>query len=246
MDSDARAARAASFGAVADDYERARPDYPEEAVAWLAGEPPRDVVDLGAGTGKLTRQLVAAGHRVVAVDPSEQMLARLEAATLRVRALVGSAERIPLADASADAVTVAQAFHWFDHAVALPEIARVLRRGGTLGLVWNMRDEAVPWVAQLSRLLGNERLTQFEIEAAIGGAELFGSVERASFRHAQRLDRELLLALVSSRSFCATREPAERGRILAAVGRLFDAVSASGTVALPYVTEAFRASRRRP
>ena len=125
-----RLERAASFGGVADAYERARPGYPDDAVRWLAGEEPCDVVDLGAGTGKLTRSLVALGHRVTAVEPLEEMLEQLRHAVPAATALRGSAEAIPLPDGSADVVTCAQAFHWFDHEVALPEMARVLRPGG--------------------------------------------------------------------------------------------------------------------
>ncbi|MDH5334239.1 MAG: class I SAM-dependent methyltransferase, partial [Thermoleophilia bacterium] len=138
---DERRGRATSFAEVADAYERGRPGYPGEAVAWLVGEPPRDVVDLGAGTGKLTRSLVAAGHRVTAVEPLPEMLERLRVAAPEAAAVPGTAEAIPLPDASADVVVSAQAFHWFDHDAALPESVRVLRPGGWLALVWNIRDD---------------------------------------------------------------------------------------------------------
>ena len=115
------AARARSFGTVADVYERARPGYPDDAVRWLAGDAPCDVVDVGAGTGKLTRSLVAHGHRVTAVEPSAEMLAQLRAAVPGAIPLEGTGEAIPLPDESADVVTAAQAFHWFDKPVALPE-----------------------------------------------------------------------------------------------------------------------------
>ena len=151
-----RDVRAASFGSVADVYDRARPGYPDEAVRWLVGDAPRRVLDLAAGTGKLTRSLVAAGHDVVAVEPAEEMLAHLRAAVPAAEALVGTAEAIPLPDASVDAVTVAQAFHWFDPPAALREIARVLRPDGALGLVWNTRDEREPWVRRLGELIGSE------------------------------------------------------------------------------------------
>ena len=141
---------ATAFSDVADAYERGRPTYPDDAVRWLVGEEPRDVVDLGAGTGKLTRSLVALGHRVTAVEPLDEMRSQLVGALPGVQALAGSAESIPLPAASADAVTCAQAFHWFDHAVALPEIARVLRPHGQLALVWNSRDDRDPWMARLS------------------------------------------------------------------------------------------------
>lgn len=244
VDADSHTARAASFGAVADHYERARPGYPAEAVRWLAGEPPRDVVDLGAGTGKLTRGLVAAGHRVAAVDPSEEMLARLRAALVDVRAIRGRAEAIPLADASADVVTVAQAFHWFEEQEALREIARVLRTGGALALVWNCRTEREPWVARLSEIIGTERVDSHDLRAAIDCSALFGPVEHATFEHAQQFDRETLLDLVASRSYCATREPGERREILDRVRRTFDEAAVNGEVVLPYVVDAYRARVR--
>jgi len=152
---DDHSAHANSFGPAADIYERGRPGYPDAAVTWLlpAGRP--RVVDLGAGTGKLTRQIRDRGLEVTAVDPSEQMLAQLALAVPGVPALIGSAERIPLPAGSADAVLVAQAWHWIDPARAVPEIARILRPGGRLGLVWNLRDESEPWVRRLDEIIGD-------------------------------------------------------------------------------------------
>ena len=243
MSLDARAARAASFGGVADVYERARPDYPDDAVRWLAGEPPRRVLDLAAGTGKLTRALVAAGHEVVAVEPSEPMLERMRAVVPAAEAWVGTAESIPLGDASVDVVTVAQAFHWFDAPAALAEIGRVLRPGGTIALVWNTRDEREPWVRRLSDLIGSERTDEVDLADVFTAQAPFGPLERRIFAHEQRLDRAALLELVSSRSYCATRSPQEREQVLNAVGALFDDVAVSGEVVLPYATEAYRARR---
>jgi SAM-dependent methyltransferase len=243
MDPDSREARAASFGGVAGVYEQARPEYPDDAVAWLAGTPPRDVVDVGAGTGKLTRRLAAAGHRVVAVDPAREMLEQLGRVLPGVRALVGTAEAIPLPDGSADVVVAAQAFHWFDHGPALREAARVLRPGGTFGLVWNARDESTPWVQRLSEIIGSERTSPGELTAVIDASGLFGPVEAATFGFEQRLDRDALLALVASRSYCATRAPEERRRVLDDVARVFDEEADGGTIVLPYVTDAFRARR---
>jgi ubiquinone/menaquinone biosynthesis C-methylase UbiE len=242
---DERRGRASSFADVADAYERARPGYPEEAVCWLAGEEPCDVVDLAAGTGKLTRSLVAHGHRVTAVEPLPEMIAHLHAAAPGVPAVVGSAEAMPLADASADVVTVAQAFHWFDHAPALREIARVLRPGGVLAIVWNTRDESEPWVAQLSeQALGTESVRNVrDVVAPVGGSGLFGEIEHASFALVQRLDRARLLDLVLSRSYCAVMPPAERAPVLERVERLFDEHAVDGVVELPYSTECFRAMR---
>ena len=240
---ESREARAESFGVVADAYERARPGYPDEAVRWLVGDAPARVLDLAAGTGKLTRQLAAAGHDVVAVEPSPEMLAHLRVAVPAATALVGRAESIPLPDASVDAVTVGQAFHWFDPPAALPEIARVLRPGGALGLVWNTRDEREPWVRRLSELIGSESVEGDEPEELLAASGLFGPLEARVFAHAQRLDRPLLLELVSSRSHCAVRPPEERADVLAAVGRLVDEVASEGEVVLPYATNAYRARR---
>src|SRR5215218_9289383 len=131
---DEHASRAASFGSVGGEYERGRPSYPTEAVAWLVGTDPLRVVDLGAGTGKLTRRLLALGHDVVAVEPAPGMLEQLEVELPAVTALAGTAEAIPVADGDADAVVAGQAFHWFDAERALPEVARVLCPGGRLGL----------------------------------------------------------------------------------------------------------------
>jgi SAM-dependent methyltransferase len=235
---------ATSFALVAEAYERGRPGYPDEAVRWLVGEMPCDVVDLGAGTGKLTRSLVALGHRVTAIEPLPEMLELLVDAAPGAFDLLGSAEVIPLPDAHADVVTSAQAFHWFDHAVALPEIARVLRPEGRLGLVWNTRDDRVPWVAELSRTIGSETVDEGDAREPIDASSLFGPVETATFEWSQRLTRELLRDLVLSRSYCAIKAPPERDAILDAVSRLFDEHATEGELELPYVTECYRAAKR--
>jgi len=235
---------ATAFAEVAGAYERGRPGYPEEAVRWLADGEPRDVVDLGAGTGKLTRALVALGHRVTAIEPLPEMLERIPAAAPGAFAILGNAEVIPLPDAHAVVVTCAQSFHWFDHPVALPEIARVLRPGGRLAIVWNTRDEREPWVARLSKLIGRETVEKRDSVSPIDDSGLFGPVEQAEFEHVQTLDRELLLELVRSRSYCAKLPPAEREPILAAVGALYDEVAGPDGVRLPYVAECFRAHKR--
>jgi SAM-dependent methyltransferase len=248
LERDERLVRAASFGAVAEAYERARPGYPDDAVRWLAGDRPCDVLDLGAGTGKLTRSLVELGHRVTAVEPLGEMLEQLRRAVPGATALHGSAETIPVADGSADVVTCAQAFHWFDHAAALAEIARVLRRGGRLALVWNTRDDAQEWVAELTdTVIGRSEFRAGGVDATTGHIDasgLYDPVERASFSHVQLLGRSDLVELVLSRSQCAVLPEDERRPVLEHVRALFDAHACDGVLAMPYVAECFRAVRR--
>lgn len=232
-----------AFAEVAGAYERGRPGYHEDPVRWLAGDEPRDVVDLGAGTGKLTRALVGLGHRVTAIEPLPEMLELLPAAAPGAFAILGNAEVIPLPDSFADVVTCAQSFHWFDHALALPEIARVLRPQGRLALVWNTRDEEEPWVARLSALIGSEAVGENDSSTPIDASGLFEPVESAVFKFDQLVDRETLLDLVLSRSYCAKLPPAEREPILEAVGRLYDEIAGPEGVRLPYLTECFRASK---
>ena len=236
---------ASSFGLVADAYERARPGYPEEAVRWLVGDEPCDVVDLGAGTGKLTRSLGTLGHRVTAIEPLPEMLELLPAAAPGAAAILGNAEIIPLPDAYADVVTAAQSFHWFDLDLALPEIARVLRPHGRLALVWNKRDDREPWVAELSKTIGAETVERGDVEDPIEGSTFFGPVQDAEFEWSQRVDRATLRDLVLSRSYCAIRPSDEREVILTEVERLFDEHALGGQLELPYVTQCYRFSKRR-
>ena len=233
-----------AFAEVAGAYERGRPGYPEEAVQWLVGLDPRDVVDLGAGTGKLTRALVGLGHRVTAVEPLDEMRAELEAALPDVHAVAGRAESMPLPDSSADAVTSAQAFHWFDHDDALPEIVRVLRPIGRLALVWNSRDDRDPWMARLSEIIGNESIKESDVVPILDASGLFGPVETAQFSFQQALGRDGLLDLVLSRSYLAKLPPPDRQPVLDAVSSLYDETAAPDGVRLAYVTECFRAERR--
>jgi SAM-dependent methyltransferase len=231
------------FAGVAGAYERARPGYPEEAVRWLAGDEPRDVVDLGAGTGKLSRALVALGHRVMAVEPLPQMLEHLAENAPGAFGVLGTAEVIPLPDAFADVVTCAQSFHWFDHELALPEIARVLRPEGRLALVWNIRDDDDVFTGRLSALIGNERLAEGAGYGPLEASDLFREIESAEFRHDQVVDRETLLDLVLSRSHCAKLEPEVRAPVLEAVGRLYDEAAGPDGAVLPYVTYCYRAAK---
>lgn len=217
-------ARRKSFGAVAELYERARPGYPAAAIRWIAGPAPARVLDLGAGTGKLTAGLAAAGHRVLAIEPDADMravLERLAAGLPGVQVRSGAAEDIPLPDAAVDVVTAGQAFHWFDRSRALPEIARVLRAGGRLAPVWNIRDGATAWVGELDRVLGgDDRWSAFRSEQAADFGPRFGPVVERRFRHAQRLDPTGLRAAVLSRSYVQVLPPGEQDALLARLDRL--------------------------
>jgi SAM-dependent methyltransferase len=234
--------RAGSFGGVADEYDRARPSYPAQAVRWLLGPDPLEVVELGAGTGKLTKVLLDEGHRVVAIEPLEPMRSKLAAAFPATPALHGRAERIPLPDRCADAVIAGQAFHWFDTLPALEEIARVLRPGGTLGLIWNFRDDSEAWMRDLAALLGQDGLPRGwtrEFETLSGVVD----IEHRDFELVHPVDRETLVALVGSWSTVASLAPPEREQALAQVRALWDGHPDLGRVpraSLIYRTETYR------
>lgn len=236
-------AQAASFDAAAETYERARPSYPAEAVAFLLETSPRDVLDLGAGTGKLTRALVGRVATIHAVDPSPNMLAQLRAVVPEASTAVGTAEAIPLADASVDAVLAAQAWHWVDPSRAVPEVRRVLRPGGVLGLVWNVRDESVPWVARLTEIMQGSAAERYVAENRV--PDDVGPVERLSLPWSRPFDRESLLDLVSSRSYFITATPRRRAEILAGVDELLEEhpdLADPAAWQIPYRTEVFRIS----
>ncbi|WP_042428777.1 class I SAM-dependent methyltransferase [Streptacidiphilus anmyonensis] len=222
---------------------------PQEIPWETVRELPRDVVDLGAGTGKLTRSLCARGLAVAAVEPSEGMREVLAVAVPDARVLSGSAEAIPLADASADVVLAAQAWHWVDTDAAIPEVARVLRPGGTLGLVWNVRDEREDWVAALSRLLDPDgaRATAGEgVNGLDDHPDLFHPVERFDVEWSQTLTGDQLVDLVASRSYVITMAATEREALLTEVRALLDrhpALAGRERVELPYRTNCYRARR---
>jgi SAM-dependent methyltransferase len=218
-----RAERARSFGRVADEYERGRPGYPPEAIAWLLGAEPIEVLDIGAGTGKLTSALVAAGHHVIAVEPLDEMRVILEARLPDVRALAGTAEQLPLTEHSVDAVTVGAAFHWFDHSLAQAEIARVLRAPGVLGLLGNGFDTSLAWVARLREILGPPALEQrghWPPVQELG--RRFAEIEDREFGHQQSIDRAGLRDLASSRSSLAIMAEPHRRSVLASLDRLWE------------------------
>jgi SAM-dependent methyltransferase len=237
---DQHLARAQSFGAVADAYDRARPSYPDEAVAWLVGSIPSTVVELGAGTGKLTDRLVALGHDVLATDPSDEMLQHLRLRRPDVRVATAPAEAVPVATRSVDTVVAAQAFHWFDADRALREAARMLKPEGRIGLVWNLRDERIPWVRRLNAIIGHQDL--LDPTETLVSSKLFGYVEEATFRFWQPLRRGELRDLVRSRSNVAVMDPLAQERLLRKVDELFDDYDRGPDgLLMPYVTQCFRA-----
>jgi SAM-dependent methyltransferase len=243
--SDSHAEQARSFDRVAGAYQNARPSYPAAALEWvLEAAPGRRVVDLAAGTGKLTEVLVAVGADVTAVEPLANMRAELERALPSVRALDGTAEQMPLPDASADAVFVGQAFHWFDAPAALAEIARVLVPGGALGLVWNLRDERVPWVADLTVAL---RGAADVLAVSRGISERPLESDRFTAANPVPFDRARLREWAASTSRIAVLPEGEREAALDDVVRVADehpALANRHTFDMPFVALAVRATRR--
>ncbi len=230
-----------SFGGVAEAYERGRPTYPAEAVRWLLGDLPLTVLELGAGTGKLTRVISQLGHDVHATDPDAAMLQILEREVPGVPTAQTGAEDIPLGDACVDAVIAAQAFHWFDLDRALPEIARVLRPGGRICLLWNQRNEKIPWVRRLGALIGTQEQLRDPAQALIF-SELFGFVEDHEFGHWQLIDRKTIQDLVLSRSNVAVLGAEAREAKLAEVLAFYDEYGRGmDGMQLPYVTRCYRA-----
>jgi SAM-dependent methyltransferase len=244
---------AASFGRVADAYDRGRPPYPSAAVAWLAEElglaPAAAVLDLAAGTGKLTGALVPLAGRVIAVEPVAEMRRVLKARRPEVEVLPGRAEEIPLADGEVDAVFVAAAFHWFDADAALGEIHRVLRPGGGLGLLWNRPEwEGEPWYADFTTMLDRAREEQEapnryvagEWRAALERSTAYGPVRKREFRHVHRVTRDGFLARVASCSVFAVLPDGEREELLGDVARMLDGRRIS-ELELRYRTDTYRA-----
>ena len=243
-DNSAHSARATSFGAVADAYDAGRPTFPAEALIWILG-PGRglQVLDLGAGTGKLAAVAAELGHDVIAVDPSQEML---EVCRRRpgIDTMAGAAESIPLAHASVDAVIVGQAFHWFDHARALPEIARVLRPNGVLGLLWNDADTVVPWVRRIFQVMQGDGFgsDRFDPVPILEQSNLFTMIEQARFRHWQDLDRTGLRQLAQSHSRVAVLKETRRDQVLEQVNLIYEHTARPPEpLRMPYFTGCFRA-----
>ncbi|MCI4366246.1 MAG: class I SAM-dependent methyltransferase [Thermoplasmata archaeon] len=249
---------ARGFDRAADVYERARPEYPVPAMESirdrLALGPGATVVDLAAGTGKLTRSLQAAFEvRIIAVEPSVGMRGEFLRAVPSVPILDGTAERIPLGDAVADAVVVGQAFHWFDPPRALAEIARVLRDRGGLALIWNHRDERVPWVERFGRVIHAVEHTSAPSardtgwKGALQASDLFGPLEEARYDWVQRLTPKGLVERALSVSYVARLPEEGRAQVVRGVrAMLQDDPELSGVseIPLPYVTELYWTHRR--
>jgi SAM-dependent methyltransferase len=259
-EADDRLLRGSSFGSAANAYAEHRPDYAEAAVRW-ALEPvwprrPLRVIDLGAGTGKLTGTLIRVGADVTAVEPDPKMLAVLRREMTTVRSLPGSAEEIPVPDDSADAVLAGQAMHWFDLDRALPEIARVLSPGGVLAGLWNVDDDRVDWVADLAAISKrNSSVTLLrwretnpesrQERMLTEGSDFFGPAQMGEFEHGHPRTADSLVAMIATHSHFLVMEETERTRLLAQVrGFLHDRPETSaGEFVMPMVTVVVRAVR---
>jgi SAM-dependent methyltransferase len=250
-------AAAVGFEAAVERYQRGRPSYPDDAVSFLVRAagigPGRDVVELGAGTGKFTELIVPTGARVVAVEPLAGMREALGRTCPSVEVVDGTAEQIPLPGVSADAVVVAQAFHWFAGERALSEIHRVLRPDGSLGLIWNIRDEASDWSERLTeifdRLAGESdpRYRDMRWREVFEGTELFGPLHHQVAYHVHQVTREEFLDRVLSVSYVASAPEAERERVVAEVAELLENdpdLRGRDQIVMPYRTDVCWCVRR--
>lgn len=254
-DATIHAAARQGFSAEAQTYSRGRPEYPNDVLPWLANElgvaAGTLVVDLGAGTGKFTKLLVRTGADVIAVEPVEAMRERLAASLPAVRALAGTAESIPLETASADALVCAQAFHWFATDAALAEIHRVLRPGGRLGLVWNVRDESVDWVAAITEIItpyegDAPRFYKGDWRKPFAGRH-FGVPGKTVFRYEHvGTAQEVIIDRFLSVSFVAVLPAQEKSKVAGKLRALIashPALRDRDVIAFPYSTEAYSFAR---
>jgi SAM-dependent methyltransferase len=242
--------RATSFGPAADLYDRARPTYPIEAVAWgLAplGQGQWRVADIGAGTGKMTRVLLDLGHRVVAVEPDELMRKRLMTTTPQAEAVPGAAESLPFAGGDLDGAVAAQAYHWFDRERAHAELARAIRPGGVFVAIWNERDESVPWVQAYSAAVEGDRGPRDGGDRTPDFGEDFTPAEMSVFHHDVTQTPQALVALLRSRSYYLTATPQRQAQLDAAILDLAQNhpdLAGRTELIMPYVVRVFRGVRR--
>lgn len=237
-----------AFATGGDRYDRLRPGYPDEAVTWLVGDttPGGRVVDVGAGTGKLTDPLSARGFSVLAVDPSADMLAQLSRRLPSVGIQVGTGEDTGLGDHCADLVTFAQSWHWVEPTAGAAEAARILAMGGTVAMVWNFVDVRIDWVAELAEtwhtLTGVEAIDATRHRPTLGST--FGEVETFTVDWADLMSTADLAALVTTRSYYLTAVPEEQQEIRRQVTNLLaQHFPDASAVALPYRSHCYRARR---
>jgi SAM-dependent methyltransferase len=246
-------ARATSFGQVAGDYDRVRPGPPEQALDWLVPQNCKIVVDIAAGTGLFTRALQRRAAQVIAVEPDDRMRAVLAARSPGVRAVAGWGEAIPVPDASADGVFVSSAWHWLDPGRAVPEIARVLRDGGRLGVIWTSRDRRADWVAELDMLrrpqaVGSAGDARSQLrrrhEVTLPGGAPFENIASASFTFARTMTVDDAVDWLATYSGLITAPPGERAAGLArAREALLPRAGEDGMIAIPMRSTCWRADR---
>ena len=266
-----KAERARSFGAVADDYERYRPGPPPDAVDWLLPDRVSRVIDLGAGTGRLTRLLVDRAEDVLAVEPDDRMWAVLARQVPRATPLAGRGEAIPAADGSVDAVVAATAWHWMDSETTLREVERVLVPGGVLGVMWTgaerdgqairsaqsvhergaarslPRSAPIPSAAAKSGSMSRRLLREVlrpNVALEIPPGMAFGPVERRGFTWTVPMDIEGLVGLLGTTSWVLTLEAAERDEVVTETRRfLAESLGPQEKVGVPFRAEVWRARR---
>lgn len=249
-------AAARGFEVAVEHYGRGRPTYPDDALGYIVRTlgiaEGRDVLELGAGTGKFTELIVHSGARITVVEPVPAMRTALERNCPSVTVLDGTAEAIPLPDASADAAIAAQAFHWFDGDRALPEIHRVLRPDGVLGMIWNVRDDASDWSERLTaifdRLAGDEapRYQRGKWREAFERSDLFGPLHHRVAYHVHHVTPETFLDRVLSVSYVASASEEQRTRVVEEVRDLIatdPALAGHEEIVMPYRTDVFWTSR---
>ena len=250
-------AAARGYQAAVEPYDRGRPSYPADAVEYLVHDldlrAGRRVIELGAGTGKFTELILPTGATITAVEPVPAMREALATRCRTVTVQDGTAEAIPLPDGSADAVVVAQAFHWFDGDRALGEIHRVLHEAGALGLIWNVRDEASDWSERLTaifdRLSGphDPRYRSMRWREAFDRTELFGPLHHQVAHHVHEVTRQGFLDRVLSVSYVASAPPAERECVVAEVMELLETdreLARRESIVMPYRTDVYGCVRR--